>query len=72
MTLQTIKDLLHGSRGFVLRMVSGRTIEVPHPDFVALAPEGTSLVLVREHTRLEVVRINQIESIEMHDGTAAA
>jgi hypothetical protein len=72
MTLQTIKDLLHGTRGFALKMASGRVIDVPHPDFVALSPEGSSLVLVREGTRIEVIRINQIESIEMEDGTAAA
>ncbi len=72
MTLQTIKNLLHGSRAFTLRMISGRSIEVPHPDFVALSPEQTTLVLVREHARIEAIRINQIESVEMSDGSAAA
>jgi hypothetical protein len=54
-------------------MVSGRVIEIPHPDFVAMTPERTALVLVRrEEPRLEVIRINQIESIEVADDTAAA
>jgi hypothetical protein len=66
-------NLMHGSKPFLLRMVSGRVIEIPHPDFVAMTPERTALVLVRrEEPRLEVIRINQIESIEVADDTAAA
>jgi len=64
MTLQTIKDLLHGSERFALRMVSGRVIKVPHPDFVALAPSETSLIIAGEQDRIQLVRINQIESID--------
>jgi hypothetical protein len=71
-TLQHIKDLLHGSQPFTLRMVSGRAIEVPHPDFVALAPEGTFLVFIQGNGRIESIRISQIESIETHEGAANA
>ncbi len=64
MTLQMIKDLLHGSERFALRMVSGRVIDVPNPDFVALSRSETSLLISGEGDRVEVVRINQIESID--------
>ena len=70
MTLQHIRDLLHGTQPFTLRMVSGRAIEVPHPDFMALAPEGSFLVYVHENGRIESIRINQIESIETPEGAA--
>ena len=72
MTLENIKDLLHGSKPFILRMGSGRTIVVPHPDFVALNPEQTLLILVREHARTELIRINQIESIEKSEDAPRA
>jgi hypothetical protein len=71
-TVESIKDLLHGPLPFTLRMVSGRVIEVPHPDFVALSPSSTSLVLVKENDRLEVIRLNQIESFETAGGAANA
>jgi hypothetical protein len=64
MTLQTIKDLLHGSSPFSIRMASGRKISIPHPDFVALSQSETSLVFTTEGDRIEVVRISQIESID--------
>lgn len=69
MTLQTIRDLLHGTQPFAPRMISGRVIRIPHPDFVALSPSQTSLLLALEGDRIEIVRINQIESI---DSPAAA
>lgn len=73
MNLQSILDVLHGSKPFVLRMVSGRTIEVPHPDFVAINPAHAFLVLTRtESPTFEVIRINQIESVEVVSGGAAA
>lgn len=72
MTLSDILEVLHGSKPFVLRMVSGRSIDVPHPDFVAMTPERTALILARvESPRIEVIRINQIESIEVDRNAAA-
>lgn len=64
MTLQMIKDLLHGSKGFSVHMVSGRVIDVPHPDFAALSPSETALAVVGE-ARVQFLRINQIESVEL-------
>ncbi|HYC72604.1 MAG TPA: hypothetical protein VEB66_15450 [Opitutaceae bacterium] len=72
MTLDGIKELLHGSLPFKLRMVSGRIIEIPHPDFVALSPSGTSIVYVHENDRMEIIRINQIESFELPGKSTAA
>ncbi|HUG10079.1 MAG TPA: hypothetical protein VMM36_03655 [Opitutaceae bacterium] len=72
MTLESIKDLLHGSLPFTLRMVSGRAIEVPHPDFVALSRSGASIILSKEQDRIEVIRLNQIESFETAGGASNA
>ena len=64
MTLEKIKDLLHGSERFVLHMVSGRVFDIPHPDFVALSRSETYLIISGERDRVECVRINQIESVD--------
>ncbi len=72
MSLQHILDVLHGSQPFVLRMVSGRAIQVPHPDFVAInAPQGFIVVTRDVSPTVEVIRLNQIESIETDGGAAA-
>lgn len=71
MTLDDIKKLLHGSHPFRVRMVSGRVIDIPHPDFAALTQSG-SLMLSTQTRLVEVVRLSQIESIEMHEDAANA
>ncbi|GAB1487875.1 hypothetical protein MASR2M8_03170 [Opitutaceae bacterium] len=64
--------MLHGTQPFVLRMVSGRAIEVPHPDFVAInAPQGLLVVTRDVSPTVEVIRLNQIESIETDDSAAS-
>lgn len=53
-------------------MVSGRAIEVPHPDFVAInAPQGLLVVTRDVSPTVEVIRLNQIESIETDDSAAS-
>lgn len=70
MTFDGITSALRGTEPFTTRMVSGRVIEVPHPDFVALNRERTSLLISEGKGRIEVVRINQIESLEKAEGAA--
>jgi hypothetical protein len=53
-------------------MVSGRVIEVPHPDFAALTRSSSSLLLSGEKSLVEIVRFSQIESIEVHEEAANA
>ncbi|HWA10084.1 MAG TPA: hypothetical protein VG838_11595 [Opitutaceae bacterium] len=65
MTLEKIRELLHGSERFVLHMVSGRVFDIPHPDFVALSRSETYLIIAGERERVECVRINQIESVDI-------
>ena len=70
MTLDDIKKLLHVTQPFKIRMVSGRVIDVPHPDFAALTRSNSALLLSGEQSLVEIVRLSQIESIEMHEGAA--
>lgn len=72
MTLEDIRKILRGSHGFKIHMVSGRVIEVPHPDFVALTRSSSSLLLSGEKSLVEIVRLSQIESIEVHEEAANA
>ena len=71
-TLENIRELLHGSTPFILRMVSGRVIDIPHPDFVALNQAQNGLIFSLQGGRIEVIRINQIESIEKPEDPASS
>lgn len=43
MTLTQIRDILHGSEPFVIRVVSGQEYRVKHPDYAALGQDATLL-----------------------------
>lgn len=71
MTLDQVKDLLHGSEPFVIRMVSGREYHVEHPDFAALGRDLATLVFTDHHGRIELIRLSQLESITVLKAPAA-
>jgi len=71
MTLDQIRNILHGTQPFTVRMVSGREYRVEHPDFAALTQDFTTLVLTDEKKLFELIRLSQIESINVVDEPAA-
>ena len=57
MRTQEIRALLH-ARPFVpfaIHLADGRQMEVKHPDFVALAPTGDTIVVFQEDNSFNVV-----------------
>jgi hypothetical protein len=52
-------------------MVSGREYHVPHPDFAALGRDLTTLTITSEKGLFEVIRLNQVESINVPKDPAA-
>jgi hypothetical protein len=71
MTLEQIKTFLHGTEPFVIRMVSGREYRVEHPDFAALGRDLATLVFTDNQGRLELIRLSQLESINVLKEPAA-
>ncbi|HWA27004.1 MAG TPA: hypothetical protein VG734_15200 [Lacunisphaera sp.] len=71
MTLDQIRNILHGTTPFTIRMVNGREYHVEHPDFVALTRDFTTLVLTDEKKLFELIRLDQIESINVVNELAA-
>lgn len=71
MTLDQIRNILHGAKPFTVRKVSGREYRVEHPDFAALARDFTTLVLTDEKKLFELIRLSQIGSINVVDEPAA-
>ena len=71
MTLDQIRNILHGTAPFTIRMVSGREYRVEHPDFAALGRDNATLLFTDDTGRIELIRLSQIESINMANETAA-
>jgi hypothetical protein len=71
MTLNQIRQMLHGSEPFTLRMVSGREYRVKHPDYAALGQDDATLVFTDDKGSLELIRLSQLESIHLVKAPAA-
>jgi len=52
---------------FIVRMNSGATVPIPHPDFAMLSRSGRRLFVVREDDHLEILDTLMIEAIETAD-----
>ncbi len=71
MTVEQVRTILHGSEPFVIRMVSGREYRVEHPDFAALGRDLATLHFTDDHGRLELIRLSQLESLNIAKDPAA-
>lgn len=65
MTLEQIRNILHGTTPFTIHMVSGRQFRVEHPDFAALGKDLATLVFTDDTGRIELIRLSQVESINI-------
>ena len=71
MTVDQIRAILHGSEPFVIRMVSGREYRVEHPDFAGLGRDFATLHFTDDQGRLELIRLSQVESVNVTKDPAA-
>ena len=48
-TAEELREIQHASpfRPYTIRMADGRSFQVPHPDFVWIAPRGRTLVVAQ-------------------------
>ena len=52
-------------------MTSGREYRVEHPDFAALGRDLATLVFTDDQGRVELIRLSQLESVNVHKEPAA-
>lgn len=71
MTLGQIRNLLHGTEPFTLRMVSGREYRVVHPDYAALGRDNATVIISSDDGLFEIVRLSQVESVNVTKESAA-
>lgn len=72
MTIDKVREVLHAKpfEPFTLRIADGRTVSVPHPDFVSVDPKGRVVHVFREDGMSEFIDIMLVTSIELGNGRA--
>lgn len=64
MNTEAVREAIRTRRPFKINMADGRTLEVPHGEFVAISPSGRILYVAQEHERLEALDVLLITGIQ--------
>ena len=72
MTHERIRELLHAVpfAPFSVQLASGRSLPVPHPDFVSVSPTGRTMVIHTKNDRIEIVDVMLVTNLSI--GTTKA
>ena len=67
MTIQRVRELYEAQpfRPFVMHLADGRNITVHHPDFVASAPSGRTLVVFQPDDSMSIVDLYLVTELEV-------
>ena len=74
MTIDELRKIVHATpfQPFKLRLADGRTISVPHPDFIAMGGQGrTVIVTTQDETLWNLVDLLLVTDVEV-EGAAPA
>jgi hypothetical protein len=73
MVLTSIRELNRAVpfKPYEIRMVSGESFEVPHPDFISISPKGSFVVLIDKDERPHHLSSLLIESVCPRNGHRA-
>jgi hypothetical protein len=63
MTIKALRETVASRRPFKLFMADGRSVEVPHPEFVAMEP-GERLLYVHSGEKTETIDLLLVVSME--------
>ncbi|MDX1969903.1 MAG: hypothetical protein SFV23_22205 [Planctomycetaceae bacterium] len=50
---------------FRIHLADGRTLEVPHPECLAYAPQGRTFIVVKADESFEIIDLLLVTSLEM-------
>ena len=70
MTIDKLREVLHAQpfQPFTIRTADGRSVPVPHPDFISVSPPGRMVHVFRKDGRSEFIDLLLVTSIELTDG----
>jgi hypothetical protein len=73
MVIESIREFNRAApfKPYQIRMVSGETYEVPHPDFVYISPKASFVLFIDAEERPHHLSSQLIESVSLRSGRAA-
>lgn len=74
MTIEKIRDLYNAQpfRPFVIHLADGREIPVDHPEFLAAAPSGRTVVIYQPDDTMNIVDLLLVTDLEIRPNGKAA
>jgi hypothetical protein len=74
MTIERVRDFYNAQpfRPFVIHLADGRDIAVQHPDFVAAAPSGRTIVVYQPDDSMNVIDLLLVTDLEISARTNGA
>jgi hypothetical protein len=64
MTTEALREAIRTRRPFKITMADGRTLDVPHAEFVSISPSGRILYIAEENDRLEALDVFLITGVQ--------
>ena len=67
MTIEKIRDLYNAQpfRPFILHLADGRAVPVDHPEFLAAAPSGRTVVIYQPDDTMNIVDLLLVTDLEV-------
>ena len=64
MTTEALREAIRTRRPFSITMADGRTLEVPHAEFIAISPSGRILYIAKDNDQLEALDVLLITGVQ--------
>jgi hypothetical protein len=64
MTAEALREAIRARRPFRITMADGRTLDVPHAEFVSISPSGRIFYIAEENDRLEALDVLLITGVQ--------
>jgi len=73
MTPDALKNLVYAApfRAFTIHTQDGRSVPVPHPDFISISPTGRAAVVHTDGEKFEIIQVSQIAEATIEKGSKA-
>lgn len=64
MTRDQVESAIASGKPFTLRMADGKEYQVPHRDYISLAPKGSCVIVWDDHGRYHVLPLLTMTRLE--------
>lgn len=70
MTIEKLREIIHTQpfQAFIIRTADGRSVPVPHPDFISISPPNRMIHVFHKDGRSEFIDALLVTSVELGNG----